>query len=175
MDPLTLSLISLAPSLVKWISGNDTAEKVTTVAVDLAKTVAGVEDATTAIDNIKADPKLAAEFADKLEERKAELEKAYLADTADARGMNVHIQEAASASDLAKNAAYYLDFIVVGATVSLATLCYFKGVPTENKELVYMTLGALLAHCGTIIGFHRGTSSGSKKANDLIHDMAVSK
>jgi hypothetical protein len=78
--------------------------------------------------------------------------------TSDARSMNARIQEATSGSTLAKNAAYLLDFIIVSAAVIVSWLAFFKGVPAENKEIVYMALGSLWTLTGTIINFHRGSS-----------------
>lgn len=88
-----------------------------------------------------------------------------------ARTMNSDIQKSESASTLAKNAAYFLDFIIIGATVIVSWLAFFKGVPVENKELVYMGLGSLYTLTGTIINFHRGTSHSSRMKDDAISGM----
>ena len=89
-------------------------------------------------------------------------------DTADAREMNEKIQESSSASSLAKNAAYILDFMIIGAAILLAVLAFFVGVPNGNKELVYTLLGSLWTYSGVVINFHRGTSSSSHKKDDFI-------
>lgn len=88
--------------------------------------------------------------------------------TASARDMNAKIQEAASASSLAKNAAYILDFVIVAAAVIVSWLAFFKGVPPENKEIVYMALGSLWTLTGTIINFHRGSSRNSQLKDETI-------
>ena len=92
--------------------------------------------------------------------------------TADARSMNARIQEADSASTISKNAAYILDFIVVSASVIVSWLAFFQGVPTENKELVYMALGSLWTLTGTIINFHRGSSRSSQSKDELINKLS---
>lgn len=91
--------------------------------------------------------------------------------TADARDMNTRIQEAVSASWLSKNAAYILDFIVVLSTILLSCFAYFHGVPEGNKELVYMALGSMITMTGTILNFHRGSSSGSEKKTEIMSGM----
>ncbi len=88
--------------------------------------------------------------------------------TASARKMNETIQTSEQASDLAKNAAYYIDFFIIGATLILAWFTFFQPIPQVNKELVYMALGSLLTMCGTILNFHRGTSSRSEKKDATI-------
>lgn len=92
--------------------------------------------------------------------------------TSNARDMNTRIQEAVSASVVSKNAAYVLDFIVVGAAVIVSWLAFFQGVPAENKELVYMALGSLWTLTGTIINFHRGSSRSSQSKDDLISKLS---
>lgn len=91
--------------------------------------------------------------------------------TADARDMNARIQESAVGSTLAKNAAYFLDFTIVGAAVIVSWLAFFQGVPAENKELVYMALGSLWTLTGTIINFHRGSSRNSQLKDSTIEKL----
>lgn len=92
--------------------------------------------------------------------------------TKSARDMNTKIQETANASKIAKEAAYYLDFIIVCATFILTYFAFFKEIPTSNKELTYMALGSLLTMCGTILNFHRGTSRSSANKDDVIKGLS---
>jgi hypothetical protein len=91
--------------------------------------------------------------------------------TASARDMNARIQESTAGSTLAKNAAYILDFIIVSAAVIVSWLAFFKGVPAENKEIVYMALGSLWTLTGTIINFHRGSSRNSQLKDATIEKL----
>jgi hypothetical protein len=93
------------------------------------------------------------------------------ANTASARDMNAKIQESESASWLAKNTAYALDVGIVSATIFLAWFAFIKGVPEQNKELVYMALGSLITMSGTILNFHRGSSQGSKDKGSEIQQL----
>jgi hypothetical protein len=62
-----------------------------------------------------------------------------------------------------------LDFSIVGATIIMTWIVFFKGVPTQNKEIAYMAIGSLITMCGTVLNFHRGSSAGSKaKTEDLM-------
>lgn len=108
-----------------------------------------------------------------LDQREQDLRELQLqhANTADARGMNARIQEAPAASRLARDAAYVLDLLVVMGTVLLTYLLHFKDVPVANKELAYTAVGALLAHVGTILNFHRGTSSSSRSKDATIERL----
>jgi hypothetical protein len=64
MDPITiaLGLASIAPTIIKWITGSDKAEDVANQVVGLAKTVAGKDDGAAALAAIKADPALVMQF-----------------------------------------------------------------------------------------------------------------
>ncbi len=81
--------------------------------------------------------------------------------TADARAMNVGIQTSTEASDLAKNTAYYIDMVLVVATIALAFALFGFELPLANKELAYMMFGSLLTLTGTVVNFHRGSSQSS--------------
>lgn len=100
------------------------------------------------------------------------LEEQHNKNTASARDMNARIQESEVGSTLAKNAAYFLDFIIVGAAVIVSWLAFFQGVPAENKELVYMALGSLWTLTGTIINFHRGSSRSSQLKDTTIGKLS---
>ncbi len=91
--------------------------------------------------------------------RQQELE---LENTKSAREANVQIQEAANASWNAKNGAYVIDYVIVGAAVAMLLVILFRAVPDANKELFYTSFGALWALAGTVLNFHRGSSQGSK-------------
>lgn len=101
-----------------------------------------------------------------LQDRKLDIE-----NTKDARNMNVHIQESANASTVSKNAAYYIDFAIVGAVLATIVALMFFPVPIANKEYFYMAIGSLLTLCGTIINFHRGTSASSQRNGDVLRNV----
>jgi hypothetical protein len=132
------------------------------------------------LDKFVADPQAQAEAQLKLTEMAHNGELAAMANdtklvelananTDSAREMNSKVQESATASTLAKNTAYVLDIAIVSATIFLAWFAFMKGVPEENKELVYMALGSLITMCGTVLNFHRGSSQGSKDKGDEIN------
>jgi len=107
--------------------------------------------------------------------KKAELElkdKALdISNTTNARDANAKIQESANASTLAKNAPYIMDFFIVGGTMLLAYFIFFIGIPPQNKDIAFAAFGSLLTLCGTIVNFHRGSSSSSKDKDALLSAM----
>lgn len=91
--------------------------------------------------------------------------------TANARDNNTKVQESENSSKLAKNTPYIIDFIIVISTVFLGAALFAFEIPMQNKELAYMMFGAMLAHCGTVINYHRGSSNGSAAKSDVINKI----
>jgi hypothetical protein len=94
-----------------------------------------------------------------------------ISNTTNARDANAKIQESANASTLAKNAPYIMDFFIVGGTMLLAYFIFFIGIPPQNKDIAFAAFGSLLTLCGTIVNFHRGSSSSSKDKDALLSAM----
>jgi hypothetical protein len=142
------------------------------IAVKAIASKLGVEDSVEAVTKaIQNDPDAALKIKE-IDLKEFEL---HNANTDSARDMNAKIQESSNASWLAKNTAYALDLGIVAATIFLAWFAFIKGVPEQNKELVYMALGSLITMSGTILNFHRGSSQGSKDKGSEIEKMKGSK
>jgi hypothetical protein len=92
-------------------------------------------------------------------------------DRASARDMNAKVQESTNASWLAKNAAYYLDFLIVGGVIVLAASLFLSAIPDENKELAYTVFGSLMTLAITVVNFHRGSSRGSADKQQTLDAM----
>jgi hypothetical protein len=94
--------------------------------------------------------------------------KAELADTADSRAANTRIQESSNSSWLAKNTGYLIDFIIIIAAIAMSGAIMFKSIPTENREQAFAVWGALMALCGTVLQWHRGSSRSSQSKDSTI-------
>lgn len=104
-----------------------------------------------------------------------DLEKAYLEDVSSSRDMNAKIQESEKASWLAKNVGYLLDIVFVVAFFIGLLMIMYKAVPSENKELFYTGFGLLGGYVSTILGYHRGSSSGSKANAEALRHIVKNK
>ena len=164
MNELLNILKGVAPTLATAVAGPLGGAAISAIANRL-----GVGDSVEAVAKaIASDPAA----SQKLQELELEYAKLDMANTADARNMNSKIQESVNAAWLAKNAAYILDFAIVSATIIMTWIVFFKGVPTENKEIAYMAIGSLITMCGTVLNFHRGSSAGSKsKTEEMMKVM----
>jgi Icc-related predicted phosphoesterase len=84
------------------------------------------------------------------------------ADMADARNMNVRIQESENASWLAKNTAYILDFSIFTLAMFMVIGLFFVEIPERNERILDITTGTVLGILGTTYAFHRGSSKSSE-------------
>lgn len=109
-----------------------------------------------------------------IEKLKVEIdkEKAYLADTQDARTNNTQIQESDKASWLAKNVGYCIDIflsLLWGTVTIILFLKIFKIAAQDVDMVSLMALhGTVTAVFMNVVSFHRGTSKGSEdKSKEL--------
>lgn len=105
-----------------------------------------------------------------------EFEKSRLADVADARSSNVHIQESDKASWLSKNVAYMIDCFVLliwGCLTIYLIATALKLLKSSNVDLtgIYGLYASVTAVAMTIINFHRGSSAGSERKQKQLEKM----
>ena len=105
-----------------------------------------------------------------IEKEKLSLEEIKIdnANTDSARNMNANIQGSQFASSLAKNTAYFIDILIVASTLIVAGLLIFVDISVSNKEIAFAAMGSLMTLCGTVVNFHRGSSSSSKSKDETI-------
>lgn len=171
MDPVTiaLGLAQFAPSLIKMFTGNDKAAQVADKVVDIAKVVTGKGNGQAALEAIKADPNKAIEFQMAVMNQDFELEKAYLADIADARSRDVEIVKAGHIN-------YRANALAVGATI-LVIFCLFITVWATSmddfaKATITLILGRSLGWIEQVFSFEFGTTRASKTKDDTISNLA---
>lgn len=94
-DPISIAmgLAQFAPQVIKWISGSDKAAEAAGKVVQIAEAVTG-KQGPEAVEALKADPALVLQFRQAVMANETELDKAYLADRADARKRDVAIVQA---------------------------------------------------------------------------------
>ncbi len=108
-----------------------------------------------------------------IDNRKLDIEELKIGvdNTKSARAMNEAIQTSAEAMAFVKILPYLLDAAIVGGTLLIGLALFWFKIPTENKELAYTMFGGLLAHCSTILNFHRGSTSSSRGKDTTIAQL----
>lgn len=60
--------------------------------------------------------------------------------------------------------------IVVGFFTLLYLLVY-QSIPAENKDILNIVVGALIASFTAVVGYYFGSSKGSSDKNDILHQQ----
>ena len=162
---IAMALSQFAPSVVKWISGSDKAADAAYTIVGIAEAVTGKSGAD-AVAAMQADPAAVLEFRAKLVAIEADLDRAYLADRADARARDIEIIKAGRNNTRA-------DLMVAGAVAGLlgclAALTVFKGdLPGEAVGIISTVAGIFGACLKDAFQYEFGSSRGSAEKSELM-------
>lgn len=167
MDPITLAmtLSQFAPSIIKWITGSDKAADAAEKVVDIAKIVTGKEGAE-AVDALAADPSLVLQFRQAVMAQEVELDKAYLADRADARARDIEFLHAGKTNVRA-------DIMVGGVMLSLIccllTMALFRNSMPGEVAGIMGTLVGIFGKClSDAFQYEFGSSRGSAEKSALL-------
>ena len=169
MDPISIAfgLAQFAPQIIKWITGSDKAADAASAVVDIAETVTG-RKGVDALDALKADPALVLQFRQSVIAQEADLDKAYLADRADARK-----RDAVFISTGTRN--YRADVMFFLAVAMIAALVWLVWKdPTINeymKGIFTLVLGRFLGYLDNIYNFEFGSTRASKTKDATIENL----
>lgn len=165
---MLLELAALAPQLIKWATGNDKAEQVAQIAVDVAKKVTGTESSNAAIAQLRANPDLVISYQQAIAGMQADLEKAYLADVSSARQ-----RDAAFISTGSRNYRADAMFVLAVAVIVALTWMIWKDQDTTEfvKGVFTLVLGRFLGYLDSIYNFEFGTTRGSQAKDTTINNL----
>ena len=185
MLPLIPLAISLAPTIAKWLFGDDTAKVVEQVG-SVVSAVTGVVDPSTpegvaavqaAISNkpelvMRLQAELARIAADReVSARKADLDDltARFADTASARAQTASL--AASGSAIAYGAPVVSALVLATFAVVMA-LAFTRALPPGSETTLTMLLGTLAAMATSVVSYWVGSSAGSARKDAALAESA---
>ena len=169
MDPISIAfgLAQFAPQIIKWITGSDKAADAAGAVVDIAETVTGRKGAD-ALDALKADPALVLQFRQSVMAHEADLDKAYLADRADARK-----RDAVFIASGSRN--YRADFMFVLAVAMISALVWLvwkdPSINEYMKGIFTLVLGRFLGYLDNIYNFEFGSTRASKSKDATIENL----
>ena len=170
MDPISIAmaLASVAPALLKYLTGSNKVEEVAQSAVDLAMQVTGKGDPLGALAAIKADPALALEYRKAVMANEAEFERMYLADRKDARNRDVEITKAGRYN-------WRADLLALLAVGGLVLCVYFiaadAGLPERAVNAIMFVAGVLASAVRDVYGYEFGSSRGSADKSTSIEQL----
>jgi len=169
MDPISIAfgLAQFAPQIIKWITGSDKAADAAGAVVEIAETVTGRKGAD-ALDALKADPALVLQFRQSVIAQEADLDKAYLADRADARK-----RDAVFISSGTRN--YRADVMFFLAVLMIAGLVWLvwkdPSINEYMKGIFTLVLGRFLGYLDNIYNFEFGSTRTSKAKDATIENL----
>lgn len=170
MAPLmiALELAQFAPGLVKWITGSDKAADVAGKVVEAAQVITGAGTPEDALSALKADPAKVLEFKQSMATLQADLEKAELADIADARRRDVELAKAGMVN-------YRSNMLAAGAALlvvfCLAIMVWRSGLDADAKAVITLILGRALGWIEQVFSFDFGTTRTNRLKDDTINNL----
>lgn len=144
MDPVTIALTlasQFAPSIIKYFSNSDTAATVAGQVIDIAKTVTGKGTPEAAQQALALSPELAMQFKMAVMANDSDLERAYLADTQNARMRDIELAKAGIKNHRANVLAAAALLLVV---VCLLIVVWSSGADDFAKATISLILGRAL-------------------------------
>lgn len=165
--PIAMALAQFAPSIIKLLTGSNKAEEVASQVVGIAQTVTGTSDGDAAIQALKADPGKVLDFQQAMSAQQADLEKAYLADVADARKMQI---AALAQEDLfSKRFVYYFAIFWSVFAMAFFTAVTFLPIQGFGQRIADTILGVLVSTIITgIFHYMYGSTRGSAAKTEMI-------
>lgn len=169
MDPVTIAfgLAQYAPSIIKWLSGSEKAEEAAQKVIDVARVVTGKDDASEAVEAIRADPAVLMQFRQAMANIEADMDRAYLADRQNARGRDVAIVQAGRWNIRADLLAL---LSVTGLIVCVWFVARDSSLPERAVNAIMFVAGTLAACVRDVFAFEFGSSRGSRDKDALIAD-----
>jgi hypothetical protein len=170
MDPITIAmgLAQFAPGIIKWITGSDKAADAASTIVGIAETVTG-KQGIDALDAIKADPAMVLQFRTAVMANEADLDKAYLADRADARKRDAAFIQAGTRN-------YRADGMFVLAVAMISGLVWLvwkdPSINEYMKGIFTLVLGRFLGYLDNIYNFEFGSTRASKVKDVTIENLS---
>lgn len=172
MDPITtaFALAQFAPKVIKWISGSDKAAEAAGQVVDIAEAVTGRRGGA-AIDALAKDPALVLQFRQAVLASEADLDKAYLADRADARARDIEIIKAGKTN---VRADIMVGGVLLGLIACLVTMSMFRSSMPGEVAGIMGTLVGIFGKClSDAFQYEFGSSRGSAEKSALMSKMTT--
>lgn len=165
--PIALALAQFAPQLMRFLGAGEASAQAAEKVVKIAQVVTAEDTPDRALARIRADPEFAHKFQMAVLAADTDLEKAFLADRADARSRDVEIRKFTGGTNA--RADVMVGGAVLGLLGCLAILAFFKDqVPGEVVGIVSTIAGIFGACLRDAFQFEFGSSRGSKEKDRAL-------
>lgn len=170
--PLALQLAQFVPAILRWISG-DNPEPIAQKIIDVAQTVTGATTPAEAVQALITEPDKQRAFSLAIQDKADDMEKAYLADRADARARDVEMRKTTGGKNArADNLAYLAIFALIGCIAMVfATTALKLQIDAAAEKILYLLIGSLIVICKDVYGFEFGSSKGAERNAQAFADV----
>lgn len=168
MDPIStaFALAQFVPGILRWITGSDKAEQAASAVIEVAKAATGQDSGEKALSALKIDPAAVLAFRGAIADREADLDKAFLADRADARARDVALARAGR-RNVRADVMVAIAFLAVLSIAALLALGKIAGDTAAGGFL--LSVGGMFArNIGTAFDFEFGSSRSSRDKDELL-------
>lgn len=167
--PIAMALGQFVPGIIKLLTGSDKAEDVAAHVVGIAQTITGEVSPEAALAALKADPNKVLEFQQEMGRQQVELDKAYLADVANARARDMAYVSAGRVNERAN--------VLAGAALLLVLIClavviWMGDLNEYAKGGISLILGRALGWVEQLFSFEFGTTRANKTKDDTINNLS---
>jgi hypothetical protein len=164
-----LSFVEFAPTLVKWISGNKSAERIAAQVVDIAKRVTQCASADEALQRMRGNVALASDFQHEILKFETEWEVSLLEDRQAARERDVSLLKAGHAN---KRADLMVVAAATGLILCLLSLAFYSDVLPGEAVGIISTIAGIFGGClKDAFAFEFGSSRGSRVKDSTVASM----
>lgn len=167
--PLILSLAQFAPSIMQYFGAGKKSTKVVEMVANVAQQVTGAGSVEEAVGMIQANSDKQFEFRQKIMEKDAELEAAYLKDVDSARTRDSMFIQAGI-----KNVRGDMMFFLAVAIIFIISIAIWvtPDIPEWQKGIATLILGRFLGYLDNIYNFEFGTTRSSSVKNKTIENLS---
>lgn len=171
MNPIAIAmgLAQFAPQIIKWVTGSDKAEQAAEQVINIAQSITGKIQPDEVLEVIKTDPALALQFRKAIIENEADLDKAFMADVADARKRDSIFVQLGK-----RNYRADIMFLLAIAVITWLVWIVWKE-PAINeyvKGIFTLVLGRFLGYLDNIYNFEFGSTRSSKTKDTTIERLS---
>lgn len=168
--PIAMQLAQFAPGIISLLTGSDKAGEVAAKVVDIAKVVTGTDTPEAAVAAIQADPAKMMDFQQAMAAQQADLEKAYLADRADARDRDIDVRKLNGGLNVRADLAVLA--VVCGLIACLVVMVQYKeSMPGEVVGILSTIAGIFGACLKDYFAFEFGSSRSSQTKDATIANL----
>ena len=172
MDPITIGLTlasQYAPSIIKYFTNSDTAGAVAGQVIEIAKTVTGKGTPEESVSAIQADPALALQFRLAVMANEADMDKAFLSDTQDARKRDIVLIDKGVTNYRANIIAAIAGLVVLAC---LLVVVWATGLDDFAKASITLICGRALGWVEQIFSFEFGTTRSNQTKDTTIQNLS---